>query len=206
VFYDCWWLMRNRHLDQVIMCCVYAVCKWQKRGILFHTIVQHYCALPFSITSGAGIDYNFEDKMEMVNSCDVDCLDSAQDCCLCEGAGNGSTGSAGDAAPVKGTVIEFYNKEFLPRTQDFLTELQNDGGKHGTLITEFPSSRRINPKKRKMVDRTDGGNSLLMSAPPEASSNAPPSVLLADHIEGSLPPLERVSAHVKELIELAKHN
>jgi hypothetical protein len=211
VFYDCWWLMRNRHLDQMIMCCVYAVCKWQNRGVMFHTIAQHYCALPASISSGAGIDFNFEEKMEMVNSCDMDCLDNAQDCCLSEGQGKGSIASAGDAVPVKGTLVEFYNREFLPRTQDFLTELQNDGGKHGGLITEFPSHRderprRFSHKKRKMVDRENATLVAASVAPPTAAAvavAAAAAAAAATNVEGQMQPLKKTSAHVKELIKMA---
>ena len=81
VFYDCWWLMRNRHLDQLIVCSVYAVCKWHDRGILFHTIAQHYSALPASISTGAGIGSNFEGRLDMLTSCDMECVDGAQECC-----------------------------------------------------------------------------------------------------------------------------
>ena len=169
VIYDCWWLIRDRHLDQVIMCCVYAICKWQAREISFHSIARHYCALPSSILTGCAIGDNFDGNLDMIVSCDLGCFDPSQKDCQKDSCKDvdATNRQKINSMSTRGSLIEFYNKEFLPRTQDFLTELQNDGGRHGALISEFPHGshkpEEQGKMKRQKVGYPNGENAKLLS-------------------------------------------
>jgi hypothetical protein len=35
-------LMRDRHIDQIIMCAIYGVCKVQQRTVTFRAIIEQY--------------------------------------------------------------------------------------------------------------------------------------------------------------------
>jgi hypothetical protein len=46
VLSECPDLLRGRHLDQIVMCCVFAAAKARESGLQFRIIIQKYRDLP----------------------------------------------------------------------------------------------------------------------------------------------------------------
>ena len=110
-------LFEGRHVDQIVMCAIYGVCRITKAAVSFKAIISAYRNLP-----GTSSSVFREVVIKHPSLPGGDGVDAME----------GVTSTAGDAAdPVAdagkvGTIIEFYNEVFIPSTKKLLLRLQGD--------------------------------------------------------------------------------
>lgn len=89
----------NRHMDQLVLCCVYGVCKVSKVEVTFRDIISHYRKQPHC-------------RSHVFRTVLID--DAAAT------AGGGDPHHHHEAAAGTGDVIRFYNQVFVPAAKGFL--------------------------------------------------------------------------------------
>eukprot|EP00249_Psilotum_nudum_P024606 c29235_g1_i5 orf=213-3407(+) len=90
-------LLFNRHIDQIILCSIYGVCKVNRLNLTFKEIVQHYRAQPHS-------------KPDVFRTVFIDLPAAKQ------------TGKGQETVD----IIKFYNEVFVPSTKSFLMQLSSN--------------------------------------------------------------------------------
>lgn len=93
-------LFFNRHIDQIILCCVYGICKVSKVNVTFRDIIYHYRKQPQCKP------YVFRNV-------------------LLDGSVVWRSGKAGQET---GDIIRFYNEVFVPSTKSFLLQVGSSAG------------------------------------------------------------------------------
>lgn len=120
VLSDRWRLLVGRHLDQIIMCCVYGVAKVNRNGVVprFRDITHWYRTLAHTRDL---------DSQESVHAIYCDVLLTS----------NGEEESRGD-------IIKFYNKVFVQQMKSFLLEHQTKSSE-ASPVAPPASSRSSSP-------------------------------------------------------------
>jgi retinoblastoma-like protein 1 len=109
-------LFFNRHIDQVILCCLYGICKVSKANVAFRDIIYHYRKQPQCKP------YVFRNVL----------LDAAV---------NKNVGKVGQART--GDIIKFYNEVFVPSTKSFLLHLGSNAGLSVPKNIAVPEERNL---------------------------------------------------------------
>jgi retinoblastoma-like protein 1 len=109
-------LFFNRHIDQVILCCLYGICKVSKANVAFRDIIYHYRKQPQCKP------YVFRNVL----------LDAAV---------NKNVGKVGQART--GDIIKFYNEVFVPSTKSFLLHLGSNAGPSVPKNIAVPEERNL---------------------------------------------------------------
>jgi len=94
-----WQLMYNRHLDQLVMCSIYGVCRVKKLPVTFKGIIEKYKQMPHAHTHL----YRHVDLSVFYFICDNSNPQESQH------------GQAGD-------IIQFYNDLYIPAMKSFIMQ------------------------------------------------------------------------------------
>ncbi|CAM6127960.1 unnamed protein product [Calypogeia fissa] len=130
----------NRHIDQLILCTIYGVCKVNKANVTFRTCIEHYSKQP-------------QCKRHVFCNVFIDFPPA-----IGEGKARG---------PETGDIIKFYNQIFVPKTKQYLVQLSENaptaaptcsrpkdedksekgGSAPGSPRPSFPALPDMSPKK-----------------------------------------------------------
>lgn len=103
-------LLRDRHLDQLIMCAIYVICKVTNQNREFRTIMHHYRDLPQSASYVyRKVLIKVKGTFRRIFICsDVNCLNFPD-----------------DGAEERGDLIVFYNSVYVLHMRSFSVKLSN---------------------------------------------------------------------------------
>ncbi|ESO96313.1 hypothetical protein LOTGIDRAFT_227069 [Lottia gigantea] len=116
-------LMKDRHLDQLIMCAVYVIAKVTGKPLTFQNIMKCYRYQPQSHSHIYRSVLLNNRRRHHSNSSDS--------------SKSGSTSPFGEE---RGDLIQFYNSVYVIKLRDYALEFSKDKGKHPSL-SPFPSVR-----------------------------------------------------------------
>ena len=123
-----WWLFQDRHIDHIIVCCMYGVCKGHGCSLLFHQIIDAHTQLAQQLTST-----NTDLLMAMLKSrCNLRVAVSAE--CATNASDTLRVRPVG-FRPSTTSVIGFYNHVFLKRVKVIIMDLYNSID-DGVIATE----------------------------------------------------------------------
>lgn len=131
-------LMKNRHLDQILMCTLYVVCKVLDMNLTFHEIMKCYRSQPQAVSS---IYRNV--LVDVPSSSTTN--DSSTD-----------NPTPQDVSPGRGDLIKFYNKVYVKVTQSFAWKLSTKSNQKGDInLTPIPmgKSSKTNSPYRRVSDK-----------------------------------------------------
>ncbi|KAG5678364.1 hypothetical protein PVAND_008046 [Polypedilum vanderplanki] len=136
-------LMKDRHLDQILMCCVYVLCKIRpnENRHTFADIMKFYRNQPQSdshIYRSVFIEYVQTDKANEMQEPKASAAEPE--------VVNGRNTIYGTES--RGDIIYFYNKIFVPKMQQFAMRFSTSS-QNNLLLSPLPQSRPlISPRKK----------------------------------------------------------
>lgn len=121
-------LMKDRHLDQIIMCTIYSMCKITKRSVTFHEIMAEYRFQPHyqshvyrSILLNATTSTNKKNSNSEMNCSTTTTRSAAAASNL-----SNSTSNTVDYDNERGDIIMFYNQIFVTEMKKYILKFSVD--------------------------------------------------------------------------------
>ena len=136
-----WWLFQDRHIDHIIVCCIYGVCKGHGKNVLFHRIIDAHERLTQQITSKNPdlLMLMLRRRCNLRSEVNLECADSALECVQVQARVEGWERTTT-------SVIGFYNHVFLKRMKKVILDLYSTVGvgvAGGTPVWIFPSKYKF---------------------------------------------------------------
>ncbi|CAG9799243.1 unnamed protein product [Chironomus riparius] len=138
-------LIKDRHLDQILMCCVYVLCKIRpnENRHTFADIMKFYRSQPQAdshIYRSVFIEYMQNDKADEIFESQLSKSKATEPEVVC-----GRNTIYGKES--RGDIIYFYNKVFVPKMQQFAMRFSTSS-QNNLLLSPLPHSKpSISPRK-----------------------------------------------------------
>lgn len=155
-------LMRDRHLDQMIMCAIYVFVKVTRQSITFSEIMKFYRNQPQS-------DSHVYRSVFMARTAPVDQQEQNSTTNDRDEAGTDNRVAPADLAGVsmqhgaeeRGDIIMFYNRIYVPLMQDFAIPFGKEGEQRSLMLS--PPPRTPNRSLMQSPRQIDGRISLYVT-------------------------------------------
>ncbi|VDN06626.1 unnamed protein product [Thelazia callipaeda] len=152
------WLMRGRHLDQNLMCCLYVVAKIGQQNISFHDIMYHYRHQPQAssrVYRRVQVENDLPSSIILDDNASHDSAGSGSSEVVRSQSRESDTAAAiGEAIPEQRQVeyidlIKYYNSIFITRMESFVKKLQVGVSESGISLLSIPSVQcnRLSPQR-----------------------------------------------------------
>ena len=124
-----YWLFQERHIDHIIVCCVYGVCKGHGKSILFHRIINAHQKITQQIKSSNA------DLLMLYQAGRCDLRAEINSECASDASGTLKSRPSGWTR-VTTSIIGFYNHVFLKQTKEIITNLVGNS-ETATVVISF---------------------------------------------------------------------